>query len=231
MQKILVISAHPGDEVLGCGGTLALHVEKGDQVRITTLGDGWTSRLKSLEKGREAIDLSVLEEQNRATLRVLGVSHVEFFRFPDNRFDTVPLLDIVKCVEKVKQDYRPDVVYTNSSTGLSVDQQLTCRAVLTAFRPMPHDNHATLYAYEVLASTDWNVQGSSQQSFAPNTFVNIEKTLSRKLDAFKVMDSEVRKWPHARSFESVKNLAKARGATVGFPAAEAFMLLRQTNGP
>ncbi|MDA1188710.1 MAG: PIG-L family deacetylase [Chloroflexi bacterium] len=226
MQKVLVVSTHPGDEVLGCGGTLALHVEKGDEVRVATLGDGWTSRLMSLEKGREVIDLSVLEEQSRAALKVLGVKHVEFFRFPDNRFDTVPLLDIVKSIEKVKNDYHPDVVYTNSCAGLSIDQQLTCRAVLTAFRPIPENNHAILYAYEVPASTDWNVQEQSNV-FAPNTFINIERTLRKKLKAFTMMDSEVRQWPHTRSSESVENLAKIRGMTVGFRAAEAFVLMRR----
>lgn len=225
MKKVLVVCAHPGDEILGCGGTLALHAQRGDDVRVVVLGDGWTSRMKSLEKGLESVDLNVLEKQGREALAILGVKEVQYHRFPDNRFDNVPLLDLVKVIEPVKDRFAPDVVYTNSPFDLSVDQEKTCRAVVTAFRPQPRDNHADLYSFEVLSSTEWNLIDRTR-SFTPTYFVDIEATLPLKLKAFQRLETEVRVWPHSRSLESIGHHAKSRGASVGVPAAEAFVHLR-----
>ncbi len=225
MKRVLVVCAHPGDEVLGCGGTLALHVQRGDEVCVLVLGDGWTSRIKSVEKGLEAIDLNVLERQGREALAALGVHRVEYFRFPDNRFDIVPLLELVKTIERVKDQYGPDVVYTNSPLDLSVDQEKTCRAVVIAFRPQPQDKQTALYSFEVLSSTEWNMLEHAR-AFSPNCFVNIEDTLDLKLNAFNQLRSELRPWPHPRSLESIECQARSRGASVGVRAAEAFMVLR-----
>jgi LmbE family N-acetylglucosaminyl deacetylase len=225
MKKVLVVCAHPGDEILGCGGTLALHVQGGDDVRVLVLGDGWTSRVNSLEKGREAVDLTVLERQGREALAILGVRQVEYCRFPDNRFDTVPLLDLVKTIERVKDDYSPDIVYTNSALDLSVDQEKTCRAVAIAFRPQPQDRATALYSFEVPSSTEWNLS-ENPRTFAPNCFVNVEDTLDLKLKAFQRLSTEVRPCPHPRSLESIEHQASNRGASVGVGAAEAFIILR-----
>ena len=225
MKNILVVCAHPGDEILGCGGTLALHAGRGDKVHVAVLGDGWTSRVKSPEKGLEVLDLDVLEKQGRAALTTLGIEEVEYFRFPDNRFDSVAMLDLVKVVERIKGHFMPDVVFTNSTHDLNIDQQKTCRAVVTAFRPQPGEKFTELYAFEALSSTEWN-QADTPKNFNPNVFVNIEATLGMKLDAFRHLTSEVRPWPHARSLDSIEYHAKSRGASVGVGAAEAFMLLR-----
>lgn len=225
MKKVLVVCAHPGDEILGCGGTLALHAQRGDDVRVVVLGDGWTSRMKSLEKGLESVDLNVLEKQGREALAILGVKEAQYHRFPDNRFDNVPLLDLVKVIEPVKDRFAPDIVYTNSPFDLSVDQEKTCRAVVTAFRPQPRDNHADLYSFEVLSSTEWNLIDRTR-AFTPTYFVDIEATLPLKLKAFQRLETEVRAWPHSRSLESIDHHAKSRGASVGVPAAEAFVHLR-----
>jgi LmbE family N-acetylglucosaminyl deacetylase len=226
MANVLVVCASPGDEVLGCGGTLARHARRGDTVRVLVLGDGWTSRVRSAEKGFEALDLDVLEEQSRSALARLGVETISYLRFPDNRFDTLALLDIVKTIEDAKRDFDADVVYTNSPYDLSVDQRFTVEAVLTAFRPLPGDNKATLMAFEVLSSTEWNQTGG-RQGFAPNCFVDISDTLADKLAAYRAIYSEQRPWPHARSIEALEHLARSRGAAVGLEAAEAFLLLRE----
>ena len=225
MKRVLVVCAHPGDEVLGCGGTLALHTQRGDDVRVLVMGDGWTSRMKSLEKGLEAVDLDALERQGRDSLAILGVKEVQYLRFPDNRFDNVPLLDLVKVIEPVKDRFAPDLVYTNSPFDLSVDQEKTCRAVVTAFRPQPKDNQVDLYSFEVLSSTEWNLIQRAQV-FTPTYFINIETTLELKLKAFRKMETELRPWPHSRSLESIEHHARNRGASVGVTAAEAFVLLR-----
>jgi len=189
------------------------------------MADGWTSRVKSIEKGRDAVDLAVLERQGRQALAVLGVSDVDYCRFPDNRFDTLPMLDLVKVIEEVKNQYMPEVIYTNSAFDLSVDQQKTCRAVVTAFRPQPNDNLSEIYCFEVLSSTEWN-QAEGIRTFSPNYFVDVEKTLDIKIRAFQQMSLETRSWPHSRSLDAVNYLAKSRGSSVGLAAAEAFVLLR-----
>ncbi len=223
--KVLVVCAHPGDEILGCGATLALHVRQGHQVRVLVMGDGWTSRVKSVEKAKDVVDLDVIEKQARAALKLIGVEQVEYLRFPDNRFDTLPLLDLVKEVERVKQRFAPDILYTNSPFDLSVDQQKTSRAVVTAFRPQPGDNRTELFCFEVPSSTEWNVLGGTG-NFSPNYFVDVSETLSMKISAFQQMGFEVRPWPHPRSIEAIEHQAKGRGASVGVAAAETFMLLR-----
>ena len=225
MKKVLVVCAHPGDAVIGCGGTLAHHIRNDDQVRLIVFGDGWTSRVKTFEKGLKVVDLDVLESQERRALEVLSVKNVEYCRLPDNRLDDFPLLDLVKIIEKTKSEYLPDIVYTNSPFDLSVDQQKTCRAVITAFRPQPGDNYTDLYAFESLSSTEWN-QVDPSRGFKPNFFVDIDKTLHLKLKAFGFMKSEVRIWPHPRSNETIEHLARWRGSSVGVEAAEGFILLR-----
>lgn len=225
MKKVLVVCAHPGDEILGCGATLARHVRQGDEVRVLVMGDGWTSRVKSVEKAKDVVNLDVIEDQGRAALEVIGVKQVEYLRFPDNRFDALPLLDLVKAIEKVKRQFIPDVLYTNSPFDLSVDQQKTLRAVITAFRPQPGDNRTEILCFEVPSSTEWNMlEGAGH--FAPNYFVDVAETLATKIDAFQRLTSEVRPWPHPRSVEAIEHQAKSRGASVGVTAAETFMLLR-----
>jgi N-acetylglucosamine malate deacetylase 1 len=224
-QRILVVSAHIGDEILGCGGTLALHVARGDSVRVLVLGEGWTSRTKSIEKGLEALDLEAFEAQGRQALGVLGVDSVRFDRLPDNRFDQVPLLDIVKAIEAEKPGFHPDRVYTNSPFDLGQDQRLSCRAVTTAFRPLPGDNEVDLIAFEVLSSTEWNY-GTGGRRFEPNLFIDIDAVLEKKCAAFGRLLTETRDWPHARSQQAIVHHARNRGGSVGLAAAESFMLMR-----
>lgn len=225
VKKILVVCAHPGDEILGCGATLAQHVRQGHQVRVLVLGDGWTSRVKSVEKAKDVVDLDVIEAQGREALKVIGVEQVEFLRLPDNRFDSVPLLDLVKEIESVKRQFSPDILYTNSPFDLSVDQQKTSRAVVTAFRPQPGDNYTDLFCFEVPSSTEWNALGGGG-GFVPNYFVDVSEALDIKISAFLKLSFEVRLWPHSRSIEAIEHQAKSRGASVGLPAAETFMLVR-----
>lgn len=225
MKKVLVVCAHPGDEILGCGGTVMHHVRSGDQVRVLVMGDGWTSRVRTIEKARDVVDLDVLEGQGRAALAMLGVDCVDYLRFPDNRFDTLPLLELIKEIEQVKQAFDPDIVYTNSPYDLSVDQLKTSRAVITAFRPQPRDNKVTIFCFEVPSSTEWNI-AEGLGNFAPNHFVDIAATLAGKIEAHKKLSMEVRPWPHPRSPEAIEYHARSRGATVGLEAAETFVLLR-----
>lgn len=225
MSNILVVSAHPSDALLGCGGTLRHHMNRGDTVSVLVLGDGWTSRVQSFEQGLEILDLDALEAQERAALATLGVSRVEYCRLPDNRLDNYPLLELVKRIERSKHDLAPSVVYTNSPGDLSVDQRRTCQAVVTAFRPTPCARPVKLFSFEVPSSTEWNAF-DIKNAFKPNYFIDIDGTLEMKLQAMAQQASEIRPWPHPRSMQAVEHLARWRGASVGLQAAEAFVMLR-----
>jgi LmbE family N-acetylglucosaminyl deacetylase len=226
-RRILVVSAHIGDEMLGCGGALLRHRQGGDDVRAVILGEGWTSRTKSLEKGLEALDLEAFEAQARQALAGLSIKDMHFHRLPDNRFDQLDLLDVVKVIEAHKAEFSPHVVYTNTAADLGIDQRITAQAVMTAFRPLPGEIYREILAFEVRSSTEWT--SGRDHVFEPNCFVDITMTLEGKLAALRALGTELRPWPHSRSLEAVAAQAKSRGATVGVGAAEAFALMRSIN--
>ena len=155
MKTVLVVAAHPDDEVLGIGGTAARHAAEGDFVYALILGEGQTSR----GVHREDIDKAVVAELHQNTIesaKAIGYQEVFFADFPDNRFDQVDLLDIVKVVERQIQDLQPQIVYTHYSGDLNIDHQYTARAVLTATRPIGAYCVEEVYAFETLSSSEWN---------------------------------------------------------------------------
>ena len=225
MERVLVAAAHPDDEILGCGGTIALHAAQGAAVHVLILGEGMTSRGHSRPAGLQAGDLEGLRRSAREAASVLGVQNTLFHDFPDNRFDTVPLLEIVKVIEKVVADVRPTTVYTHHPGDLNVDHGRTCAAVLAACRPLPGASVRCLYAFEVPSSTEWT--GPVGDPFQPTLFVDIGRTLDLKLRAMACYQTELRDWPHPRSLKAIEHLARWRGATAGREAAEAFAVLRE----
>jgi len=222
-MNFLVIAAHPDDEVLGCGGTMARHVLAGDQVYCLILGEGITSRYSQPEQAKR--ELEQLKAQVEKTARVIGTKMVFFRDFPDNRFDTVPLLTIVKAIEEVKEEVRPDVIYTHHHGDLNIDHQITFRAVLTACRPAKDETVKEIYSFEVPSSTEWNAP-QPQNYFMPNVFVDISDTLDKKIEALKTYRGEIREYPHPRSPEALQAIASRWGSVAGYQAAEAFELIR-----
>src|SRR5665213_864817 len=165
----------------------------------------------------------------RAALRaaaILGVQQVTFGDFPDNRLDSIALLDITKSVEALITRYKPDTVLTHHAGDLNIDHRRVHEAVVTACRPQPGHCVRALLCFEVASSTEWQLSGSAP-AFVPNWFEDIADTLDRKLAAIDAYAVEMREWPHPRSRRGVEDLARWRGVTVGVPAAEAFMLGRQ----
>ena len=227
-MSALVLAAHPDDEVLGCGGTAAGLSESGD-LWIGILGEGIAARYTCSEEAPKS-DLHRLKEEARSSGKILGAKEVVFASLPDNRFDTVAILDIVKIVEGWVKDFEPDVIYTHHPGDLNVDHSATFRAVLTATRPMIGRIVRDVYAFEIASSTEWAFQ-SLAPVFRPNTFVDITSTIERKIRALQVYQGEVRPFPHPRSPEAIRAIAMRWGSTVGVQYAEAFELVRSVHRP
>ena len=223
-SPVLVIAAHPDDEVLGCGGTIARLARIGHDVHIAILGEGATSRHASRDQlATEAV--RTLEGQSKEVARFLGAKGIHTHDLPDNLFDTVPLLQIAKLIEGAIDLIKPEVVYTHHAGDLNVDHSLTHRATLIATRPMFDSPVKDLYAYEVPSSTDW-VFSNVGPAFRPNVFVDIADTLTQKVEAMQLYESEAREFPHPRSREALVANAQRWGSVAGVYAAEAFELVR-----
>lgn len=225
-MRILCIAAHPDDEVLGCGGTLARFSREGHDTYIAILGEGITSRQAARDTAAAAAELAALKAKAREASKLLGARELFTFGLPDNRFDTVPLLDIVKIVEKLVDDLKPEVVFTQHGGDLNVDHAMTFRATMTATRPMAGCPVKQLFAYEVMSSTEWAFQ-KFEQAFRPSTFIDIGATLDAKIAAMQSYESEARPFPHPRSPESLRAAALHWGSVSGLTAAEAFELVRE----
>ncbi|MBG9588631.1 PIG-L deacetylase family protein [Cytobacillus firmus] len=225
-QKILVIAAHPDDEVLGCGGTIAKHAISGDNVHIVILAEGMTSRSKKRDRERFKAELQNLSKSAKTANDILGVNSLKLMDFPDNRIDSLDRLDVIKTIEELVNEYKPDILYTHHIGDVNIDHRRIHEAVVTACRPIPGNHFVKqLLFFETASSTEYQVSGSAPP-FVPNWFVDITNTLDRKLRALEAYDSEMRTWPHARSIKAVEYLAHWRGANIGVEAAEAFILGR-----
>ena len=219
-RKILVVAAHPDDEVLGCGGTLLRHASSGDTVSALIVAEGITSRL-SVDDAKQ---LGELRKASNKSADILGLSEITYLGYPDNKLDSITFLDIVQSIESYVHKIKPDIIYTHFDNDLNIDHKITSNAVLTACRPINKCSVKFIYAFETLSSTEW--YNTSSQNFRPNHFVNISKHLESKINALKAYDIEMRAFPHPRSYKSVKALAEFRGSIVGYNAAEAFMVIR-----
>ncbi len=224
-KSILIIVAHPDDEVLGCGGTIARLAMEGCNVYTLILGEGVTSRSEERDRVKKRKELTELKRELKNANKILGVKKVYTFEFPDNRFDTMPLLDIIKVIEKIKKDIKPDILFTHHHGDLNIDHQITFKAVMTAFRPHMDETVQEIYSFEIPSSTEWNMP-TSATVFIPNYFIDISKTLELKTKAMKEYKSEIRKYPHPRSLEAIEIIAKRWGVQIGRKSAEAFEVIR-----
>jgi LmbE family N-acetylglucosaminyl deacetylase len=223
-ERVLVVAAHPDDEVLGCGATIAKKIANGSIVKVLIMGEGVLSRTDVATK--YAVDyLDRLRSCSIKANKCLGVDDLEIYSLPDNRFDSLPRLEIVKRIEAVVSSFNPCCVFTHHSGDLNIDHRRVNEAVITACRPLPGSSAAKIYSFEVQSSTDWSTQNHIN-AFMANHYVDIEGFLELKLEALRYYDLEMRDWPHSRSIKAVEYLARLRGSQVGRNAAEAFSLLR-----
>lgn len=217
-KNVLVVAAHPDDEALGCGGTIAKHVATGDQVSLMCMTDGVSAR--KVENNVKVRRATALKE----SCRVLGVGQVFNFDFEDNQLDTVPLLNLACSVERVIAEVMPEVVYTHFAGDLNVDHQLTHRAVLTAARPIKGCSVKAIYSFEVLSSTEWRSVDAAP--FVPNLFVDITEHIETKMLALKAYEEELRSSPHSRSLECIRANNLVWGQKLGVGYAEALKVER-----
>ncbi len=234
-MKILVIAAHPDDEVLGMGGTIKKLTKSGNDVKIVIMATGILSRRSSNYQNavKYDIDDKTVKKMNEQIVKlrkdavtaskIMGVKDIQFEEFPDNEMDIVSNLQITKKIEEILELYRPDVVYTHSQFDINVDHRALYFATITATRPKKNQNIKEVISFEVPSSTEWYFPAS----FSPNLFVDISQEIQFKLKALKAYKNELQKFPHPRSLEALTAISKRWGSVSGFRNAEAFYLVRK----
>jgi LmbE family N-acetylglucosaminyl deacetylase len=219
IDTVAVIMAHPDDEVLGCGGSLARLARSGASVHIFILATGLTARGQA---DNEAI--LALKNQARAATARLGASTINFADLPDNAMDSLPLLEIVKKVEAFLAKIKPDLIFTHHSGDINIDHDLTQRAVMTATRALPGSSPVEVFACEVLSSTEF---GPANKRLQPHLYMRLaEEDVKAAIDALFCYEEEIRDWPHPRSVRALEHQLRLRGAECGADYAEVFEVLR-----
>jgi len=218
-MKILIIAPHPDDEVLGCGGTIVKHVNRGDEVYLCIVTKGyipdWSEEfLKNRPKE--------IEKANK----ILGIKKTYFLDYPTVKLDTIPQKELNEAISKVVNEVKPDILYIPHKGDLNKDHRLVFESSLVATRPANHKVKKIL-SYETLSESEW---GQPIEVFIPNVYVDISETLGKKIEAMKAYGSELKQYPHPRSLEIIEALAKKRGSEVGVKFAEAFILIKEIVG-
>ncbi len=218
-RRILIIAAHPDDEILGAGGTIARHGSQGDQVFMAIVADRGTARY-------DAEKIEFVRQCCKAAARRLGIAEVCFGDFADQKLDTLPILDITQWLEGIANKFQPSVIYTHHRGDINRDHRLVHEATLTALRPYAAPYAERILCYEAPSATEW-CGPYAEDTFIPNVFVDITSQLEVKLDALLEYKTELRPFPHPRSAEIVRARAALWGSVIGVAAAEPFVLVRQ----
>jgi N-acetylglucosamine malate deacetylase 1 len=218
MTRVLVFAAHPDDEVLGMGGTIAVHVERGDQVRVVVVTDGSSTQYPGDSETR----LRKEEEALRAAAE-LGVMDYVHLDLPDMRLDTLPHVEVNRVVEEHLDDLGAECVYT-PHPDVNLDHCTLFDSVAVGTRPVPGQTVRRVLTYAPTSSTEWTP--APLNSFVPNWFVDIGEAIERKLAAFAHYETEQREYPHPRSARAIRAAAEFYGASCGCEHAEPFVLVR-----
>ncbi len=224
-MRYLTVAAHPDDEILGCGATMARMTAQGDEVHIVILGEGVASRFEGRDVEVEN-QLDALSGQAKRAAEAVGAKTLELESLPDNKFDEMPLLEIIKVVESHIDRVQPDIVLTHHKGDLNIDHRLTCQAVVTATRTVPGNAVKEVHSFEIPSSSEWSF-GVTGPGFSPNMFVNVESSIRKKIEAMECYADEIRPFPHPRSARALEAIAARWGSVAGFEAAEAFEVVRQ----
>ena len=226
-KRILDVVAHPDDELLGLGATMnKLITEQNCTIRVVILGEGITSRSDNRNPEKWSEELKTHRQNIETARESIGYESIGIYDFPDNRFDTVALLDIVKVIEKEKKNFEPEIIFTHHGGDVNIDHQRTFEAVITATRPMDDEIVKAVITFETLSGTEW-IASSDPRKFTPNLFIEVsEDNLKAKIKGMESYQFEKREYPHPRSPEALKILAQHRGLIVGKKFAEVFTIIR-----
>ena len=226
-KRILVCVAHPDDELLGCGATMnRLIKNESCVIRTVILGEGITSRSDNRDQVKWQEELVVHKQNIEAAKKCIGYDSVSVYDFPDNRFDSVNLLDIVKVVEKEKEIFEPEIIFTHHGGDLNIDHQKTFESVVTATRPMKGEFTKTIISIETPSGTEWRAP-TDPKHFIPNFYFQVGiENVEAKIKGMECYEFEKREYPHPRSPEALMIQAQNRGIQVGFNYAEAFHIVR-----
>jgi len=224
---MLVVVAHPDDEVLGIGGTLnKLSIESEIEIKVVILGEGLTSRAEKRNVDAFKTELEKHKENITDAQNILGYHDISIYNLPDNRFDSIPLLDIIKIVEYEKMTFKPTIILTHHGGDLNIDHQRTFEAVMTASRPLSEETVSTIITFETPSGTEWRA-ASDPKHFIPNYYFIInEENIIAKIKAMESYEFERRIYPHPRSPKALKIHAKRNGIIVGCEYAECFVIIR-----
>jgi LmbE family N-acetylglucosaminyl deacetylase len=226
-KKIMIVVAHPDDELLGLGASMhRLIKEYNTSTHVVILGEGITSRSDTRDKSLWEKELAKHKENIKNATAAIGYGSVKTYDFPDNRFDSVALLDIIKIVEKEKQAFGPEIIFTHHGGDVNIDHQRTFEAVITACRPMAGEQVKTIVSFETPSGTEWRAS-TDPRHFIPNFFVEVkEENMRAKILGMESYEFEKRAYPHPRSPEALRVQAQRWGVSVGVGYAEAFCLVR-----
>jgi LmbE family N-acetylglucosaminyl deacetylase len=217
-KKILVFSAHPDDETLGCGGYIK-KLSKMNNAAVCIFSTGITSRIKFNIK-----NINVLKKNALKAFKILGFKKNYFLELDDNKLDKYPILEIIQKIEQIIEKEKPNIIFTHFPDDLNIDHEIVTRAVLTACRPIVKNKHLKqILFYETLSSTEW----SYKKKFKPNLYIDIKDTINFKINAFKSYKSEIKHFPHPRSVRGIKVLSQKRGSEVGLQNAESYIIYRE----
>lgn len=227
----MIVVAHPDDELLGLGASMHRIIQEDMNLKthVVILGEGLTSRSdnRDIDKWRDKLERhkrNIREAQN-----AIGYGEVSIYDFPDNRFDSVAILDIIKVIEKEKDKFLPDVIFTHHGGDVNIDHQRTFEAVMTSCRPMKHEKVKTIITFETPSGTEWRAP-SDPRHFLPNFFISVNgNNIEAKIKGMESYEFEKREYPHPRSPEALKIQAQRWGVTIGTNYAEAFQIIRSIN--
>jgi LmbE family N-acetylglucosaminyl deacetylase len=213
-KNVLVIAAHPDDELLGCGATVAQHVLNGDNVTSIVVCEGDSLRYDEANRQHQSQIFKAAE--------VLGVKDVRSLQFPDQKLETVVLTDLIEPILRVVREVKPQIVYCQYGGDVNRDHKILFEAILVATRPT-EEFIEVVYAFDTASSTEW----AYPRSFIPDTYIDINNTLETKIKAMAQYESELRDYPHPRSLQALRNKAYSYGNDCCMEAAEAFMTIRR----
>ena len=219
-NKILVLAAHPDDEILGCGGTIKKYSQKNFICKTIFFSDGESSRVIT-DKNKVNRKIDQRKNQAKKAGKIIGSKHIDFLNFPDNKLYKIDFLKIVQIIEKNISEFKPNKIFTHYYDDLNIDHSIISKATITACRPAKYSFLKELIFYYEPSSTDWNF--SSKEAFKANYYEDISKQFSHKYSAIKCYKNEIKK-KHPRSLESIKSFSRYNGSIIGCDYAEPFII-------